>query len=201
MTDPVTRDNTLHDYLMVHAPVLFMELDTEGCILKMNRAATEVFGDVGKMRLFAELLVDFSHSFDLSAALDETGLKLMSLVGENGEPQSFRLRFVREGNRILVMGHTDVEDASLMQGEIVRLNQQLNNLTRDLQKKNARLKQALDHVKQLQGIIPICMHCHKIRNDEQIWEQLEAYLDEHTDAQLSHGICPDCMEKYYPDID
>lgn len=49
--------------------------------------------------------------------------------------------------------------------------------------------------KRLEGIIPICSYCKKIRNDQNSWQQLERYLSEHSDAWFSHGICPDCMEK------
>jgi DNA-binding response OmpR family regulator len=59
------------------------------------------------------------------------------------------------------------------------------------------LQDALTQVKTLQGLIPICMHCHKIRNDQQNWERLEMYISEHTDAEFSHGLCPECMKKYY----
>ena len=59
----------------------------------------------------------------------------------------------------------------------------------------------MDHVKTLQGIIPICMHCHKIRNEKQIWDRFEIYISEHTAADLSHSICPECMEKFYPEED
>ncbi|MBW2737700.1 MAG: response regulator [Deltaproteobacteria bacterium] len=62
------------------------------------------------------------------------------------------------------------------------------------------LREALAHVKTLQGILPICMHCHKIRNDQQSWEKLEKYIAKHSDAQFSHGLCPECLEKYYPDL-
>ncbi len=61
------------------------------------------------------------------------------------------------------------------------------------------LKEALEHVKTLQGIIPICMHCHKIRNDKQAWDKLETYISKHSDAQSSHSICPDCLEEHYPE--
>lgn len=61
--------------------------------------------------------------------------------------------------------------------------------------KVAQLEAALAAVKQLEGIIPICMYCKKIRNDQESWEQLEAYITEHSEAQFSHGICPDCFEK------
>ena len=87
-----------------------------------------------------------------------------------------------------------------MRKEILVLNQDLNNLTRELNKKNAHLQDALDHVKTLQGVLPICMHCHQIRSDQQMWEKLEAYLSEHSEVKFSHSICPECAEKYYPDM-
>jgi DNA-binding response OmpR family regulator len=59
------------------------------------------------------------------------------------------------------------------------------------------LRQALEDVKTLQGILPICMHCKKIRNDAGYWEQVEAYISQHSEALFSHSICPDCMNKYY----
>ena len=64
----------------------------------------------------------------------------------------------------------------------------------------AELQEAMAHVRMLQGIIPICMHCHKIRNDEQVWERLEAYLNTHSEAQFSHGICAECLAEHYPDL-
>ncbi len=58
-----------------------------------------------------------------------------------------------------------------------------------------------DQVKILQGLIPICAHCKKIRNDEGFWTQLEAYLVEHSEADFTHGICPDCMAQYFEEYD
>lgn len=59
------------------------------------------------------------------------------------------------------------------------------------------LKKANAEVKQLEGIIPICMYCKKIRNDSDYWEKLENYLTSHTDALFSHGICPECLQKHF----
>jgi len=64
----------------------------------------------------------------------------------------------------------------------------------------AQLQQALDNVKTLKGLIPICSHCKNIRRDEGGWEKLEAYIAEHSEAEFSHGICPACQEKYYKDL-
>ena len=59
------------------------------------------------------------------------------------------------------------------------------------------LKEALSQIKTLQGIIPICMHCHKIRTDEEAWQKMEAYMEEHSEAQFSHSLCPDCLAEHY----
>jgi phosphoserine phosphatase RsbU/P len=63
-------------------------------------------------------------------------------------------------------------------------------LTQHVQK----LQQALDHIKTLQGILPICSYCKKIRDDQNYWTQVESYISKITDAKFSHSICPDCYE-------
>ncbi|MDA8162854.1 MAG: PAS domain-containing protein [Desulfobacteraceae bacterium] len=60
------------------------------------------------------------------------------------------------------------------------------------------LGNALDNVRQLNGLLPICMYCKKIRDDKGYWNQIEAYISEHTEAEFSHGLCPECRKKYYP---
>ena len=62
------------------------------------------------------------------------------------------------------------------------------------------LQTALADIKTLGGLIPICSSCKKIRDDKGYWNILEAYLMKHSDAQFTHGICPDCMAKLYPDF-
>lgn len=52
----------------------------------------------------------------------------------------------------------------------------------------------------LQGLIPICAHCHQVRTEAGAWKQLDRYVREHTDADFSHGICPDCLAEHYPDV-
>lgn len=62
------------------------------------------------------------------------------------------------------------------------------------------LRKALSDVKTLSGLIPICSICKKIRDDKGYWNQIEAYIQKHSDAQFSHGICDDCVSKHYPDV-
>jgi PAS domain S-box-containing protein len=60
------------------------------------------------------------------------------------------------------------------------------------------LKEALEHVRTLKGLLPICVHCHKIRDDQGYWDRIEKYIGDRTDAAFSHSLCPDCLEKHYP---
>jgi hypothetical protein len=69
----------------------------------------------------------------------------------------------------------------------------------DLADKVEELKAALAHIKQLQGVLPICSYCHKIRDDKEVWQKLEAYVEDHSDARFSHSYCPECLDKYYPE--
>ncbi|MEI7728812.1 MAG: response regulator [Verrucomicrobiota bacterium] len=62
------------------------------------------------------------------------------------------------------------------------------------------LQQALDEVSTLRGLIPICSACKKIRDDQGYWNQIEQYIQRHTGAKFTHGICPDCIKKYFPGI-
>ncbi len=64
----------------------------------------------------------------------------------------------------------------------------------------SRVEEAMKKIKVLGGLIPICSHCKKIRDDKGYWSQLEQYLNEHSEASFSHGICPECAEKHYGDL-
>ncbi|MFZ0726339.1 MAG: response regulator [Desulfobacterales bacterium] len=63
------------------------------------------------------------------------------------------------------------------------------------------LKTALDHVEQLQGMLPICSACKKIRDDKGYWNRIESYISKYSKVKFSHGICPDCAKKLYPELD
>ena len=63
-----------------------------------------------------------------------------------------------------------------------------------------RLRQAVDQIHTLQGILPLCSFCKKIRDDSDTWQPLESYLRDHSDADISHGVCPECTRKHYPEL-
>jgi DNA-binding response OmpR family regulator len=70
----------------------------------------------------------------------------------------------------------------------------------NLSAKVEELRQALDQIKTLRGILPICANCKKVRDDQGYWDQVESYISRHSEASFSHGICPDCIKKIYPEI-
>jgi hypothetical protein len=64
----------------------------------------------------------------------------------------------------------------------------------------AELRVALDKVKTLRGLVPICANCKSIRDDQGYWQQVEQYVASHSEAEFTHGICPDCIKKLYPEL-
>ena len=115
---------------------------------------------------------------------------------------------------IMVTAKNDIEDLkeAFSAGAIELLARVISALTlkremdcrkereADLRRSNEDLQQALKEVKALRGLIPICASCKKVRNDGGLWQQLEEYLGEHSDAQFSHGICQVCVKKLYPGV-
>lgn len=78
----------------------------------------------------------------------------------------------------------------------LRVASRLVSLQRDLGARVDELAEALGRVHQLQGLLPICSYCKKIRNDQNYWQQVEAYICAHADVRFSHGICPECFETH-----
>jgi PAS domain S-box-containing protein len=63
------------------------------------------------------------------------------------------------------------------------------------------LEKQKTEITHLRDLLPICSHCKKIRDDKGYWQRVESYISQYTDAEFSHGICPDCVKKYYGDLD
>lgn len=70
----------------------------------------------------------------------------------------------------------------------------------ELRRSNEALQKALSEVKVLKGLVPICASCKKIRNDQGFWQQLEEYIQQHSEAEFSHGLCAPCIKKLYPGV-
>lgn len=83
--------------------------------------------------------------------------------------------------------------AARSEDEVAALHKQLEMTTLELQKATTELKS-------LSGLLPMCAWCKKIRDDAGYWQQLEGYLQSHTDVEFSHSMCPDCTEKIQADM-
>ncbi len=71
----------------------------------------------------------------------------------------------------------------------------------ELKKEHDKLLQALKEIKTLSGLLPICASCKKIRDDKGYWNQIESYISRNSEANFSHGLCPECSDKFYGDKD
>lgn len=97
------------------------------------------------------------------------------------------IEWTGDGKPLRVIGlHSDITDRKKWEFEREKLI--------------TELKDALDQVNTLSGLLPICSNCKKIRDDKGYWNQIETYIHEHSQAQFSHSICPDCAKKLYPDF-
>ena len=74
----------------------------------------------------------------------------------------------------------------------VRVGVRIVELQRKLAERVHELGEALRNINQLQGMLPMCSYCKKIRDDQNYWQQVESYISQHSEAQFSHGVCPDC---------
>jgi len=119
------------------------------------------------------------------------------LLFESGRPQTCELRLTKTDGSVIWASLTDTvgEDDK---GALMHRSAMIN--ITDRKTAEEKLKHALDEIKRLQGIIPICMHCKKIRNDSGRWEQLEDFISNHSEAEFSHSLCPSCQQIMYPEL-
>jgi uncharacterized protein YhaN len=101
--------------------------------------------------------------------------------------------------------NTDLKEVLAVREQLnARLQEEVTERTlaeKEKEKLIKELQAVLEEIQTLEGVIPICMHCKGIRDDEGSWSRLEEYITQHSDAQFSHGICDDCLKKHYPDMD
>jgi len=92
-------------------------------------------------------------------------------------------------------------EKSLERAYLLRKNREYQeSLEKMVSKRTEELQRALEQVKTLSGLLPICSSCKKIRDDTGYWNQIEIYIKEHSEAEFSHSICPECAKELYPEL-
>ncbi len=152
-----------------------------------------------------EIMQDSSKIFDMVHPDDqEMFWEAMKKSAETLESFPLTFRYMKGGEVIWLEARgapTPLTDGGILWDGF------LLDITRRKQTEEQRdklieeLEKALSEVKTLKGIFPICASCKKIRDDKGYWNQIESYIRYHTEAEFSHGICPDCAKKLYPDFD
>jgi PAS domain S-box-containing protein len=167
--------------------------DLEGRVLMVSPNAVPMFGfervEQGKGRLVTDFLVPE----DRARAMSRVALLFQGVASGPSEYRALRLdgtTFDIEVNSALI------RDA---EGRPTRLVVVARDVTAR-KRVEAELRMAVAQIKTLRGLLPICMHCKKIRDDRGQWSPVEVYVREHTDAEFTHGLCPSCLAANYPDV-
>jgi DNA-binding response OmpR family regulator len=144
--------------------------------------------------------IEVCKQIKANEALQGIFVILVSGVQVSSEYQAGGLDVGADGYLIKPISNKELVARVHSMVRIKRAEDALREKEKEQQKLISELQEALAEIKTLKGFIPICATCKKIRDDEGYWNQLEAYISEHTDAVFSHGMCPECAEKYREEI-
>lgn len=180
--------------LFESASDLIQGVALDGSILFVNRAWREAFGyseaEVRRLKL-----MDIIHPSSLTHCM-ETFHRVVSGVPADNVEAVF---VTREGREIILEGNATchfVDGKPASTRAIFRDITEKKQAEEVLRRTNEELRAALDEVKQLQGLLPICMYCKKIKDDGEQWQEVEHYVRQRTEARFTHGVCPCCMNEW-----
>lgn len=180
-------------------PVPVFYKDRGGKYMGCNEAFEALFGMereemIGKtvFDINPKELAEIYHAKDM-ALFDDGGIQQYDSQVKNTSGQLRDVIFYKS-----VYTKTDGTTQGLI-GAVLDVTE-LRKANQEREELISRLEKALEDIKHLSGIVPICSHCKSIRDDKGYWNRVESYLALHPDAGLSHGICPDCARKHYPDL-
>ena len=174
------------------------EFDRKGRFTYVNEACTPMFG-YSKQELLNDLRVQ-----DTMAEKDRgISQRAVSEIFKGNTTVGERTFLRKDGTRFI----GEIHSGPIYKGEeVVGVRGVLRDITEQkqtevaLKQERDNLQDALAEVKTLSGLLPICANCKKIRDDKGYWNQIEAYIRDHSEADFSHSICPECAKKLYPEF-
>lgn len=199
MEEALQRERDFTAAVLQTAGALVVVLDREGRIVQFNRACEEATGyeaEEVKGRLVWDLLPE--------EEIEPTRKVFQDLLAGRYPTRHENRWLARDGtSRLIAWANTVLLDP---QGRVEYVIATGIDITQQRAAEEERerliheLQEALAQVNTLSGLLPICASCKKIRDDQGYWQEVEQYLAEHSDAVFSHGLCPDCVRKLYPDL-
>ena len=198
--EELRNEKALLDALMDHIPDSIYYKDRQCRHIRVNRKEMQDLNIDDMSRIIGKTDMDlWGEEFGGKTLMSEQHLI------ESGEPIIGQIECRQLQDRQVWTSTTKVPlrdpDGKII--GLVGITRDISELMKTQQERERLIKElqdALADIKTLSGLVPICANCKKIRDDKGYWTQLEAYLQEHSQAKFSHGVCPDCMQKLYPDF-
>lgn len=177
-------------------PTILCELDANMRITYLNRIGIEIFG----LTLDPiEPGIEVVQLFDPQEERRVTNLMNDLFIGKKIVGAEYRFRKNDKQEMVALIHSSPVVDNGAVAGARLTITDitDRKKTEKERDKLISELKNSLAEVKVLKGIIPICATCKKVRDDRGYWNQVESYISNHSEAEFSHGLCPECMDKMY----
>lgn len=187
--------------LMIQAPAGFLMIDARGRILFVNRLIEEMFDYQQDELIDQPIEILIPDRFRDAHVVQRTTFMKSPSSRKMGKGRNLYAR-KKDGSEFPVevgLGYSHGQADNLFSAVVIDISKQ-QKVEQERERLIVELKDALSRVNQLSGLLPICASCKKIRDDSGYWNQIEAYIRDHSEADFSHGICPDCANKLYPDL-
>lgn len=169
---------------------LLCVLDFSGHFRRLNPAWERALG-FSREEMMSRPFIEFVHPDDRERTLAQN-----TEVRAGGQALGFENRYVhRDGSVRWLHWNARADGEGLEIYSVARDVTAQKQAADEREELVRRLQSALDEVRTLRSILPICSYCRKIRDDEDAWHSVEAYVAQHTDTRFSHGICPGCLER------
>lgn len=195
------KDREYYRLLADHSTDMISKHDPAGVFLYVSPACQQIVGYTPE-ELVGRDAYEFFHPEDI-----ENISKSHAIVKETPLIYTVAYRFKHKGGHYVWVEATSKTIRDPGTGHI----KEIIATTRDISRRKKaeaekeqliiELQDALKRVKTLNGLLPICSVCKKIRDDKGYWNQIETYIQEHSEAEFSHGLCRECAKKIYPDVD